>query len=420
MTGSPIWALLLIAGTVLLIVVAGVLLVVRSPGARWKLGLAVLALALAAFLAAFRVDTVVEQPHSEVHQIARPVPMKRSDVGDAADGFPGRVHPSAARSEATTVAERDGASLLIRSGRIETRQDHADWQRDATAISFRSPSSESPAPEWVGNAAGASLREERVGDTTFRIWKPGPRGELAAYSTMEATAELAIDAARAEAADKLAVLALHELARRHEEDRRFGTSRPPKESRDRSSRRGRAAGPRTISNASSAGARRAPPGDDPPPRTRSTLPEDWPEPHILTPLAREIAEQAVPRLVREDHLEAASLNVRGDSALPPSSVDVWRAAVLVDASEPQIDELTAIIEVEVARGWVKEEARRRRLVTLVAGTAILAFLVFVVYAFANASTKGHFAWPLRLVCLAALIAGGIALWYMHARLGWLW
>src|SRR5690606_7222226 len=198
MTGSPIWALLLIAGTVLLIVVAGVLLVVRSPGARWKLGLAVLALALAAFLAAFRVDTVVEQPHSEVHQIARPVPMKRSDVGDAADGFPGRVHPSAARSEATTVAERDGASLLIRSGRIETRQDHADWQRGATAISFRSPSSESPAPEWVGNAADASLRDERVGDTTFRIWKPGPRGELAAYSTMEATAELAIDAARAE------------------------------------------------------------------------------------------------------------------------------------------------------------------------------------------------------------------------------
>lgn len=372
---GPLIFVWLLVAIFLMVFVTGIVVIIRSPGARWPL------LALGVFLLGGLVlagSMFVSVERRVVHENAREMEMKqrkfeearRADEMRKRDGTLRAAPPVTGRRERLSMAERPPVEALAPSpppehaestdftdftdfsdpNRVIAHDDLAAWKREGDALGFQGTSE---APGWLADAAGSRLVEDRAGDTYFRIWKPGPGDRLVGYSGPEPTAEDAIDGAREEAAAKLGLLAVRELEKH----------------------------------------------------------ESTHDPVIVFPLARSLALARIGQLHREDHLQRAELT---------PGVPVWRAAVLVESGPEEMAELSAGLSGELARGWAQEQLERRRLVGEIFGAAFLCFVIFLVYTLVNARTKGHFAWPLRLVSLAVLLAGGLAYWYVHVRLGWPW
>lgn len=90
---------------------------------------------------------------------------------------------------------------------------------------------------------------------------------------------------------------------------------------------------------------------------------------------------------------------------------LFRAAVLVSAKPEDVRGLGARFRDLVLE---KQEARTdaRRQVLLAAAAALgMAVVVFLLYSFVNAGTKGYFAWPLRVLSIGTLLILYLGLMY---------
>ena len=128
----------------------------------------------------------------------------------------------------------------------------------------------------------------------------------------------------------------------------------------------------------------------------------------LRPLARYLAANEFSD-VREYHSQSA--------LLPISGYEVHRRAVLLAAEPGRIVELSGHITRKLEEGWIRKQEIRKKVIWAV-GTGILAaFVIFLLYSVFNASTKGHFAWPLRIVSISILCALALAVYYMLSKVG---
>ncbi|MBN1417246.1 MAG: hypothetical protein JXP34_00630 [Planctomycetes bacterium] len=96
---------------------------------------------------------------------------------------------------------------------------------------------------------------------------------------------------------------------------------------------------------------------------------------------------------------------------------VYRAAVRIRATADEvIRPIVERVRAEIRSGWIEARARRKEIFWTGISIAALVVSIFLLYSFANAGTKGHFAWPLRLV--SALAFGGLCLGILYLR-GWI-
>jgi hypothetical protein len=111
----------------------------------------------------------------------------------------------------------------------------------------------------------------------------------------------------------------------------------------------------------------------------------------------------------EEHLEKATL--------PYSGNETFRASVVARAGREEVNGLATAIRDEIARGWVKRQRDAETWLLATAAVLVLGFAVFLVYTFANAGTKGYFAWPLRIASFAIFFLLCVGLIYLRRRLG---
>jgi hypothetical protein len=94
---------------------------------------------------------------------------------------------------------------------------------------------------------------------------------------------------------------------------------------------------------------------------------------------------------------------------------VHRAAILVKVDAGSLGPLVERFKGSIVGALESERVERRQIVVTIASALGLALVVFLLYAFVNAGTKGHFAWPLRIISLGTLLALYLALMYFQ---GW--
>lgn len=234
---------------------------------------------------------------------------------------------------------------------IAAPRDFERW-READAIA---PSRERPT--WVDDAGGSIAVSETAFGLEIRGRRPGPDGLLAGYSDLFEEAEEALEAARRSAAEHIAALVVA-TARRLP------------------------AGP---------GGRAFPPER----RLPKTLALD-----ALAAFRPEILEFVAGR-TRDSFVE--------EIAKPYGTLR--RAAVLVSVDPDEVRGLAARFgEALLEHGWARAESRREVLVAIAAALG-MAVVVFLLYSFLNAGTKGYFAWPLRIVSIGTLLAMYLGLMY---------
>ncbi|MBI4582507.1 MAG: hypothetical protein HY717_00545 [Planctomycetes bacterium] len=107
---------------------------------------------------------------------------------------------------------------------------------------------------------------------------------------------------------------------------------------------------------------------------------------------------------------------RFEEAVPLAAGTVYRAAVLVKADPQILQELSAELVKGIQEGKLKAIKQRREFLINAASAAGLAIFIFLAYAFLNAGTKGHFAWPLRIFSLLALALLYLGFFWMR---GWI-
>jgi len=115
----------------------------------------------------------------------------------------------------------------------------------------------------------------------------------------------------------------------------------------------------------------------------------------------------VAREIVEARLDEQVVDTYEEDVLRPGVGRIYRAAVKVRA-----DNIEAINEqLHRSVGTVKLgiEAHRLKIVWSAVVGAALALVIFLLYSFLDAGTKGYFAWPLRLICLG-LMAAACLLW----------
>jgi hypothetical protein len=225
--------------------------------------------------------------------------------------------------------------------------------------------------EWAQDSPGSRRREGAIGDTLFAYCEPGPTGHLVGYSGVELTRADAEQEALAAAARKLAVLALIELKR---ENRSLNLGEI-----------------------------------EPLARKLAAMPAvDFSRPQHQS--TRHGTAAATPWLVQEGlHFERGTL--------PRTGQTVYRAAARVRAGEEQVAKLAAEVRREIQRGWLAEQKQLRGVLVTGFSLLVLAFAVFLIYTFLNAGTKGHFAWPLRIVSMLVFALLCVAILYARSQLG---
>jgi uncharacterized integral membrane protein len=83
----------------------------------------------------------------------------------------------------------------------------------------------------------------------------------------------------------------------------------------------------------------------------------------------------------------------------------WREAVLVDASGPYIDQLARASLATV-------DHQRRTWAHTAISIAVLLVVIYALYLFLNAATKGYFTWRLRTVALLLAVIGVLAVLFL--------
>ena len=112
----------------------------------------------------------------------------------------------------------------------------------------------------------------------------------------------------------------------------------------------------------------------------------------VVPIARNVVDRRVVSAALDEYAESVER----------SYGTVHRHAVLVDASPRVIAEASDELQARLTEGAVERLRFRRRLVSTLASAFGVALVVILVYSFLNAGTKGHFAWPLRILSVLAL------------------
>jgi hypothetical protein len=97
--------------------------------------------------------------------------------------------------------------------------------------------------------------------------------------------------------------------------------------------------------------------------------------------------------------------------------DVYRAAVVAKAGTSQVNGLASEVRKELARGWVQRQRAMTSWLLAIGAALVIGFAIFLFYTFANAGTKGYFAWPLRIASLALFVLLCAGLFYLRVRLG---
>jgi hypothetical protein len=94
--------------------------------------------------------------------------------------------------------------------------------------------------------------------------------------------------------------------------------------------------------------------------------------------------------------------------LPQSGETARRAAILLRAPQGWL---------RVSSGEVSSriESYRKHLGWTVVSALVLALVIYLAYAFLNAGTKGHLAWPLRVISCAAFLLLCLGLFYLRER-----
>ena len=125
------------------------------------------------------------------------------------------------------------------------------------------------------------------------------------------------------------------------------------------------------------------------------------------PLAIGISQKRVPSLERD----------RCDERSERGYATVFRSAVRIELDEPALHEIESMLAAELASGWMRRQADLRAWLLMGIGAFVLAVSVFLLYTFLNAGTKGHFAWPLRIVSAVVFLLICGAVWFVRVHLG---
>jgi hypothetical protein len=212
---------------------------------------------------------------------------------------------------------------------------------------------EGEAKPWLADAAGSAPWSEERHGLSVRVRRPGARGELVGYSGLHADLDAAVADARRAAVAQLRAHVIWELAK-------GGGGRLP----------------------------------------------------LRVAPALELAEAAI-----GDEFESLALDrAHEEVKLRSSPLVLHRAAVLVRADRGTVAALAARVSAAAGERHAEKRAERKDLVLTLASAAGLALVVLLLYFFLNAGTKGHFAWPLRILSLGALAVVFLGILYLK---GWL-
>lgn len=237
------------------------------------------------------------------------------------------------------------------------REDFEQWQKaDALALA-------APDKPWLSDAAGSQPWSDEFRGLRIAGRTPGPQGRIVGYSHLEpedSSKPSAREAARAAA----------RAAAEHSAVRHVGALLL-----------------RGIKGAHDVAA---------------SVPVEK-----LKSLADDEARRALPTLIVDRYEQ----DVPGKSA----NLKYHRAAVLVKADPKVLDSMVQKLKESAQERAREAVAHRREIVTTVASALGLAFVAFLLYAFLNAGTKGHFAWPLRIISVATLLVVYLGLMYLK---GW--
>ncbi len=196
----------------------------------------------------------------------------------------------------------------------------------------------SSAPGWVRSGTGSRISKSRSAVLGRPTVKPGKTNEIAGYSGLEATFDEAIRSARLSLQRQLEDIVLYELI---EDGDRHGARSPE--------------GGALLRQAAASLVEAGPAG-------------------------------------REEFHESA--------VLPASGQTIHRAAILLRIPDGWDDKQERAIGRRLDAVREESEESRRTQIGTAGSILLLAFVVFLLYLFVNAGTKGYFAWPLRIFAVA--------------------
>lgn len=263
-------------------------------------------------------------------------------------------------ARSATVEQNRAATIQT----LQASNDYLTWQRDE-AVGLRplgpttsiareqpppvlsapegavKPGPADPSKEWVRNAGGSHRLVETFGPVTIEVEVPGAGGELVGYSGLEPTEDEALKSARLRLMEKVKALVMLELAKKMEG--RFD-------------------------------------------------PELWKSADALATQFLHYLDQ--PGVEMDQFQQPVQL--------PQSGNIVHRAAVMTRPGDriPQI----ASQLIQSTQAQRAEVRKARQTWAWTAATAlVLGLFIYIIYSFINAGTKGHLAWPLRLVSITAFL-----------------
>jgi len=249
-------------------------------------------------------------------------------------------------------AWKEEAKLAAKTGAAAPASEPLAAWRQMDVVAPADPTT----PRWVLNAAGSEPWSQDVLGVAVHGCRPGPDGEIAGYSAAyEAKQEKSRESARRSAIEGLKALALWRITGWKEKEGGLMTE-----------------------------------GDY----------------FLSVPGVSAFLEGLFQRDLH--------LLVRGwyDQKVVIHGEPMYRSAVLVRADDAKLKE---ILEEAGRSGQIARYARRQEILWTTASVLGLALVIFLLYSLLNAGTKGHFAWPLRILSVGALAALYLGLLYLK---GW--
>jgi len=98
------------------------------------------------------------------------------------------------------------------------------------------------------------------------------------------------------------------------------------------------------------------------------------------------------------------------------NVTYFRAATGVDVTKPKIEPLVAKLKEQIRKEQIAAISMRHKIIWTAASALGLALVIFLLYSFLNAGTKGYFAWPLRILSVGILVVLYVGIMYLQ---GWI-